>query len=303
MTQQEKYNLYPDHTFCNDSNHFNDDLKAVKKLVGSIIESTKEHDIDAFSDGIDDQIHSFEDIKQVLHDTILRDQWRTYNELKEKEWITNTNQYGAFTLKYSNNGDELTFFKIGIGADGNSVKLNCVPINPLEETQVRIESIHPKAYPTYTFKLNNDSYVDTIENVKKLVSNTINDADKSSTRGLSVGDINKFLQKNILSDQVLKPVPQTEIRPNETESRNDLKSKKVMSDFNWYENEEKTARTGALGGVIEAKQLNPSHTKISVFEDRDDYENDRPFFTNNLRGDLDTAKKLVENAIKITIVV
>jgi hypothetical protein len=75
-----------------------------------------------------------------------------------------------------------------------------------------------------------------------------------------------------------------------------------MPDFNWHENEEKTlARTDALGGVIKAEQLNPSHTRISVFKDRDDFEDDQPYFAYNVQGDLGTAKKLVENAIKNTI--
>jgi hypothetical protein len=72
MTEQEKNNLYPDYTFCADSEHFKDELKAVKKLIESMTEGIKAYDVDMFSDGIDDQIHNFSDIKKILDSDIQR---------------------------------------------------------------------------------------------------------------------------------------------------------------------------------------------------------------------------------------
>jgi hypothetical protein len=89
--------------------------------------------------------------------------------------------------------------------------------------------------------------------------------------------------------------------PSFTDRANILIKETAMANLEWHENEKKTsAKTNAFEGTVEIDQANPSRIRISAFKDQE--FDSSPYFTEYVYGDTDlnTAKKLVENAVAIT---
>jgi hypothetical protein len=281
MTDQEKNSLKPDHTFRIDSEHFKRELKGIKNIIESMTEGIEAYDAEAYAEGLDDRIHDFGDIKKSLNNEIQAKRIREENEILAqdknaipplseadisagKSIVLERKTYDSNTKKYSE--EQKTFNIIAS-----------------QEKTIIVSKEDNEGIALYNTPNNN--------NIEKGLKE-IKEYFHQHTYEANIYNICKFFDENH------GPLKRLKFDLDEAMSKNIRRPETQYNEATlWHENKDKTyADTGMFEGLIfTAKQVNLSDTKISVFTSHQNYEKSEPYFTYGLHGNIETAKKFVEN--------